>query len=136
MPLLTLAVLGLMLLGTLLGTPAPVPSQEPRAASAPQPVPVALTPELSEPMFHGTVDSIDPAALRVTIRTDFGRLVPVAIASCDLLRRLQIGDRVRLDVDPQGVVRALDKTGAVASTAPTTLTPSAEQAGRCPETAT
>lgn len=136
MPLLALTVLGLMLLGTLLSAPAPVPTQEPEAASAPQPVPVTLTPELSAPMFHGTVDSIDPVALRMTIRTDFGRLVPVTIASCDLLRRLRIGDRVRLDVDAQGAVRALDTTGAVVSVAPTTLISSTPQPDHCPETAT
>lgn len=136
MPLLALTVLGLMLLGSLLGSPAPVPSQEPETVSAPQPVPVTLTPELSASMFHGTVDTIDPAALRATIRTDFGRLVPVTIPSCDLLRRLRIGDRVRLDVDAQGVVRAIDETGAVVSIAPETRLPSAPPPDRCTETAT
>ena len=85
--------------------------------TAPQTTPVALTPELSAPMFHGVVQAIDRSALRVTIRTDFGRLVPVAVDSCDLIQGLQIGDRVRLAVDTQGIVYALESTGAPLPTA-------------------
>jgi len=136
MPLLTLTVLGLMLLGTVLGSPRSAPSQEPVAVTVPQTTPVALRPELSAPMFHGTVQAIDQQALRVTIRTDFGRLVPVAVESCSLIQGLQIGDRVRLAVDAQGIVYALETTGASFSTAPDTPVSSAWLPGHCPETAT
>jgi len=134
MPLLTLAVLGLMLLGTVLGSPKPAPSQEPVATTAPQTTPVALTPELSAPMFHGVVQAIDGHALRVTIRTDFGRLVPVAVESCDLIRGLQIGDRVRLAVDAQGTVYALETTGAPPSPAQDRPVSSDRQPAPCQET--
>lgn len=136
MPLLTLAVLGLMLLGTVLGSPKPAPSQELAAVTAPQATPVALTPELSAPMFHGTVQAIDQNALRVTIQNDFGRLVPVAVESCDLIQGLQIGDRVRLAVDAQGLVYALETTGASLPSTPDKPVSSARLPGHCPETAT
>jgi len=133
MPRLTPAVLGLMLLGTALGDPAP--AQETLAAPVPQAIPVTLTPELSAPMFHGTVHLIDRQALRVTIRTDFGRLVPVTVGNCNIIHRLQIGDRVRLDVDAQGIVRALEKPGAGSPATPGTPLPSSWQPDRCRETA-
>lgn len=134
MPLLALVVLGLTLLGAVMGSPKPVPSQEPVAVAAPQTLPVALTPELSAPMFHGVVQAIDRPALRVTIRTDFGRLVPVEVDSCDLIRGLQIGDRVRLAVDTQGIVYALETTGTSPSPAPDRPVASDRQPAPCQET--
>lgn len=136
MPLPTLAVLSLILLGSALGNPAPVVSQETTVASPSQAMPVTLTPELSAPMFHGTVHLIDRQALRVTIRTDFGRLVPVSVGSCRIIQRLKIGDRVRLDVDAQGIVRALEKPHAGPSPAPGLPLPSGWQPDHCPEAAT
>jgi hypothetical protein len=76
-------------------------------------------------MFLGTVQAIDREALRVTIRTDFGRLVPLTVERCEIIQRLRIGDRVRLDVDAQGVVRALE-----------TPRRSAETGSRCQEAST
>lgn len=136
MPLLTPAVLSLMLLGTAPGGPTPVASQETIAASPPQAMPVTLTPELSAPMFHGTVHLIDRRALHVTIRTDFGRLVPVKVGSCEIIQRLRIGDRVRLDVDAQGIVRAMEKPNAGPSADPGMPIPSARQPDSCPEAVT
>jgi hypothetical protein len=135
MPLPTPAVLSLILLGSALGVPTPGLSQETIAASPPQARPVTLTPELSAPMFHGTVHLIDRQALRVTIRTDFGRLVPVTVGSCQIIQWLQIGDRVRLDVDAQGIVRALEKPTGGPSATPGTPLPSGWQPDRCPEAA-
>jgi hypothetical protein len=116
MPVIALTVIGLILLGNVLaGEPAAPPSAHP----------VNLQTELSAPMFHGTVQAIDREALRVTIRTDFGRLVPVTVERCEIIQRLRIGDRVRLDVDAHGVVRALATPPSPAGTR-----------GRCPEVST
>lgn len=104
--------------------------------SLPHVQPVNLKPEISAPMFHGTIRMIDRTTLRVTIRTDFGRLVPVAVESCEMIQWLRIGDHVRLDVDVQGIVRGLEKIGAHLSTGSNTLTPSAWKPGRCPEAST
>lgn len=140
MALLGLTVLGLMLMGILTTQPPPSSATEampvPASSPAPQAQPVNLQAELSGPMFHGTVHTIDRTALRVTIRTDFGRVVPVTVDSCDMLQWLRIGDHVRLDVDAQGIVRALEKTEAVLTTAPGAPAPSAWVPGRCPETST
>jgi hypothetical protein len=134
MPIQHLTAIGTLLLGSILGNPASAPA--PSAHITPKAQPVILHTEISAPMFHGTVRAIDRTALRVTVQTDFGRLVPVAVGSCEILQRLHIGDHVRLDVDVQGVVRALEKTGAARAMAPTTRTPLTWQPGRCPEAST
>jgi hypothetical protein len=130
MPVIALTVIGLMLLGNVLagGRSAPSLEQEltaPVEAAEPRAGVVNLQTELSAPMFHGTVQAIDRKALRVTIRTDFGRLVPVTVERCETIQHLQIGDRIRLDVDAQGVVRALE-----------TPHPTAGLGSRCPEAST
>lgn len=140
MPSRLLAATSLLLIGSALESVASAPVQEPARTplvqSAPQARPVNLETEISAPMFHGTVHTIDRATLRVTIQTDFGRLVPVAVESCEIIHWLRIGDRVRLDVDTQGIVRALEKTGAYLATVPNTSVPSAWLPGRCPEPST
>jgi len=140
MPSRLLTATSLLLIGSALGSAAAAPAQEPapapRAPSVPHARPINLETDISAPMFHGTVHTIDRATLRVTIQTDFGRLVPVAVENCDIIQRLRLGDQVRLDVDAQGVVRALEKTGADRATVPNTPIPSASLPGRCPETST
>lgn len=140
MPSRLLTATSLLLIGSALGSVAAAPAQEPARTplvqSVPPARPVNLKTELSAPMFHGTVHTIDRATLRVTIRTDFGQVVPVAVESCEIIHWLRIGDRVRLDVDMQGIVRALEKTGAYLATVPNTSIPSAWLPGRCPETST
>jgi hypothetical protein len=140
MPNRLLTTTSLLLIGSALGSVASAPAQEPARTplvqSAPHARPINLETEISAPMFHGTVHTIDRATLRVTIRTDFGRLVPVVVESCEIIHWLHIGDRVRLDVDTQGIVRALEKTGAYLTTTPNTLIPSDSLPGRCLETST
>jgi hypothetical protein len=53
-----------------------------------------------------------------------------------MIQWLQIGDRVRLDVDAQGIVRALEKPHAGSSATPGMPLPSGWQPARCPEAAT
>jgi hypothetical protein len=118
----------------LLGNQASAPAQDPAQHSEPAvhspdlTRPVNLRTEISAPMFRGTVFAIDRTTLRVTVRTDFRRLAPGAVEHCEALARLRIGDRVRLDVDVQGIVQALEKTGARRTAAP------ARKTGHCPET--
>ncbi len=139
MPLLALTVVSLMLLGGVFAGQPPAPAQElitPTEAAqpaAPYAHPVNLQTEMSASMFHGTVQAIDGDTLRVTVRTDFGRLVPVALESCEIIQRLRIGDRVRLDVDAQGTIRALEKTDSYLARDPQTPNSSARTNGRCPE---
>ena len=140
MPLLGLTMLSLMLMGGMTpqslapSTQAPAPA--PGFPSAPQAQPVNLQAEISAPMFHGTVHAIDRMTRRVTIRTDFGQVVPVTVGSCEIIQSLRIGDHVRFDVDTQGVVYTLEETGAHLATNPNTLAPSTWAPDRCPETST
>ncbi len=134
MTILPLTAIGALFVGSMLGNPTSGPA--PAMQTAPEAQPVNLRTEMSAPMFQGRVHAIDRAALRVTIQTDFGRLVPVAVESCDILNRLRIGDRVHLDVDAQGIVRRLDKTGAHFSTTPNPRVSSSRKPGPCPETST
>ena len=140
MPLLGLTILSLMLMGGMTSQSLAPSAQAPAPASgfpsAPQAQPVNLQTEISAPMFHGTVRAIDQATLRVTIRTDFGRVVPVTVGSCEIIQWLRIGDHVRFDVDAQGIVHTLEKTGAHLTTNPNTRTPSAWVPNRCPEAST
>jgi hypothetical protein len=140
MPSHLLTVTSLLLIGSALGNASAAPAQEPARTplmqSAPLILPINIEPEISAPMFYGTVRAIDRATLRVTIRTDFGRVVPVAVESCESIHWLRVGDRVRLDVDTQGIIRALDKTGAYLATVPNVPAPSAWLPGRCPEPST
>ncbi len=135
MPFLTFAVLGLMLLGTLFGQPKPAPSQAAASMAAPQTSPAEPTPEPSTPMLYGVVQAIDRSALRVTIRTEIGRLVPVTVDSCDLIQELQVGDRVRLAMDTQGIVYALEFTGVPLTSAPDQSLSSSRRPTPCQETA-
>jgi hypothetical protein len=140
MPLLALTVISLMFLGSLFSGVPSAPTSELIApaeaveSAAPSAQPVNLQTEISAPMFHGTVQAIDRETLRVTVLTDFGRLVPVALENCEIVQRLNVGDRVRLEVDAQGVVRALEKTDSHLAKDPQTPGSPAMMNGRCPET--
>jgi hypothetical protein len=142
MPVFALTVISLMLAGSLFGNQAAGPSPEPAAGrletarTAPAALPVSLRTELSASMFHGTVVTIDRVALHVTIRTDFGRTVAVPVETCDMIQGVRAGDRVRLDVDAQGVVRLQEKTGGYRTTAPDVFAPAVSLPGHCPETST
>jgi hypothetical protein len=86
-------------------------------------------------MFHGTVRAIDWQSLRVTIQTDFGRVVAVPVENCDVIEGFKIGDRVRLAVDTRGIVYALETQGP-SSRPSTSPASSARPTGRCREVVT
>ncbi len=135
MPILALTVLSLMVGGALLDRSAQSPPAQAQALAS-WARPVTLHPEISAPMFHGTVQSIDRASLRATIQTDYGRLVFVTMESCERLSTLRPGDRVRLDVDAQGIVRALEKTDTFRMRLPESAQSSGWPSGRCAEPVT
>jgi hypothetical protein len=142
MPILALTILTLMLGGALMERPADKPQpavQEHQVQSGTLPPHTHLAtlhPELSAPMFHGTVQSIDRTTLRVTIRTDFGRLVFATMENCERLFTLRPGDRVRLDVDPRGTVRTVEKTDSLLTQVPETSHAPAWPSIRCREQVT
>lgn len=82
----------------------------------------AAPPGPGEPVFAkfigGTVETIDHAGLKITILTDMGKLQSLPIDSPDVIKGLAKGDRVSVELDEQGNVMKIVKTGAEQKTAP------------------
>ena len=74
----------------------------------------AASPSLGELMFvkfiGGTIESVDPAGLRVTILTELGGKESFAVADESVLMGLTNGDRVSVEMDDQGIVKKIVKT--------------------------
>ena len=63
----------------------------------PPPAQADLRVEIEPSMFRGTVESINLQDSRVTIKTDFGRLLSLTVQDCAMLGELKEGDRVMLE---------------------------------------
>jgi hypothetical protein len=59
---------------------------------------------------HGTVLAADPPRLRLSVRTEDGRQVELAVANVDAMRAVQRGDHIRVDVDRHGIALNIHKT--------------------------
>ena len=59
--------------------------------------------------LHGTLTKIDAPALRLQMQSDTGRRIDLAVANVDAMRRVRVGDQVRVDVDENGVVLNIAK---------------------------
>lgn len=74
----------------------------------------AASPSQGEPVvvkfIGGTIESVDPAGLRVTIMTDFGGKESLPVADASVLMGLAKGDRVSVEMDEQGTVKKIVKT--------------------------
>jgi hypothetical protein len=82
------------------------------AASQPTAIRVDLQLEVEPAMFQGTVEAIDLSDSSMLIRTDYGRMLRLFSLTCQGLRGLNEGDRVRLEPDPEGTltVTTMDRT--------------------------
>jgi Cu/Ag efflux protein CusF len=58
----------------------------------------------------GTIESLDPSTLKVTIMTDVGKKESLPVADLSVLADLNKGDRVSCEMDDQGLVRKIVKT--------------------------
>ena len=58
----------------------------------------------------GTIESLDPSTLKVTILTDMGKKESLPVADPSVLAGLNKGDRVSCEMDDQGMVRKIVKT--------------------------
>jgi Cu/Ag efflux protein CusF len=58
----------------------------------------------------GTIESVDPSALKVTLLTDGGKKESLRVADASVLMGLTKGDRVSCEMDDQGMVRKIVKT--------------------------
>lgn len=58
----------------------------------------------------GTIESVDPAGLRVTIMNELGAKESLPVADVSILMGLAKGDRVSVEMDEQGTVKKIVKT--------------------------
>jgi Cu/Ag efflux protein CusF len=58
----------------------------------------------------GTIESVDPSALKVTLLTDVGKTESFPVADASILMGVTKGDRVSCEMDDQGMVRKIVKT--------------------------
>mgnify|MGYP001558806567 CR=1 FL=1 len=68
----------------------------------------AASPDRTDPTLAkfvgGTIEEIDPAGLRVTIQTEFGKKESFPVGDAAVLMGLTKGDRVSAEMDEQGKV--------------------------------
>ncbi|HKW86627.1 MAG TPA: hypothetical protein VJM82_06135 [Nitrospiraceae bacterium] len=56
-----------------------------------------------------TIEEIDSAGLKVTVKTDQGESLSLSVANAEVMKGLTKGDRVSLELDVQGRVRKIVK---------------------------
>ncbi len=94
---------------------------------------VGLQIEVEPSMFQGTVEAIDLSDSSMLIRTDYGRMLRLFSMTCQGLRGLNEGDRVRLEPDPEGTltVTTMDRTVPHLALSQTLLDQAAWSPGLC-----
>jgi len=48
-------------------------------------------------MFHGMIEGLNPAVLSVTIKTNFGQMLPFSTSEGEVIKGVKKGDRVRVE---------------------------------------
>jgi hypothetical protein len=69
-----------------------------------------VEPIISNQFIGGTVERIDMIGLRLTVQTDLGHSEALPVASVDVIKNLNKGDRVSAELDDQGLVVNIVKT--------------------------
>jgi len=65
---------------------------------------------VTKPAIGGTIESVDPASLRVTILTDFGQKESLPVTKMSVLVGVIEGDRVWAELNEDGKVKKIVKT--------------------------
>lgn len=65
---------------------------------------------VATPAIGGTIESVDPASLRVTILTDFGQKESLPVTKMSVLVGVIEGDRVWAELNEDGKVKKIVKT--------------------------
>lgn len=63
----------------------------------------------STTLIGSTIEEIDVAGLKVTIKTDQGESLSLSVANAEVMKGLTKGDRVSLELDVQGRVMKIVK---------------------------
>lgn len=61
-------------------------------------------------MFHGMIEGRNPAVLSVTIKTNFGQMLPFSTSEGEVIKGVEKGDRVGIVVNALGIVVQLQKS--------------------------
>jgi len=72
----------------------------------------------STTFIGSTIEEIDLAGLKVTIKTDQGESLSLPVANAEVMKGLTKGDRVSLELDVQGKVMKIVKTAPDLKIAP------------------
>jgi hypothetical protein len=62
-------------------------------------------------VFSGTIESIDPSGLTMTVKTAVGREVSFSVKKPELLTGLSRGERISVELDEQHVATKITKVG-------------------------
>ncbi|MGH7205014.1 MAG: hypothetical protein ACREI2_02265 [Nitrospiraceae bacterium] len=72
----------------------------------------------STAFIGSTIEEIDLAGLKVTIKTDQGESLSLSVTNAEVMKGLTKGDRVSLELDVQGRVMKIVKTAPNLKIAP------------------
>lgn len=72
----------------------------------------------STTFIGSTIEEIDLAGMKITIKTDQGESLSLSVASAEVMKGLTKGDRVSLELDVQGRVMKIVKTAPDLKIAP------------------
>ena len=63
----------------------------------------AIANVLAEEAYVGRIESVDPSILRITIKTDSGRMESFSVGDGTMLRQLKIDDYVQVETGSDGL---------------------------------
>jgi hypothetical protein len=63
----------------------------------------------SAQIFSGTVEAVDEAQAKITVKNDLGQDVPLQLLNPDLLKGISVGDRVSVQLEKPGVAKKIAK---------------------------
>jgi hypothetical protein len=66
-------------------------------------------PKQSDQVFSGTVEAMDAAQGKITVKNDLGHDIPLQLLNPDLLKGIAVGDRVSVQLEKPGVAKKITK---------------------------
>ena len=63
----------------------------------------------AQQVFSGTVETLDAAQAKLTVKNDLGQDVPLQVLNPDLLKGVSVGDRVSVETEKPGTAKKITK---------------------------
>jgi hypothetical protein len=60
-------------------------------------------------VFSGTVETLDAAHAKMTVKNDLGQDIPLQVLNPDLLKGVAVGDRVSVETEKPGTAKKVTK---------------------------